>query len=487
MRPHPLNGLAYLDLLPDTLYEPVINHRHGTLQQRCIGVLQWHAALMDGQLPDKDSIDWPLPAPRHHLLKQLRHAGLAKHCRDQAQRSAQVLLDILRWLDDNPVDFSAPGDDITDDHPHTPYKPPPPQARADDDQESVAGSGQQPTTGVQNNHNVSWQQQSERLDDIDTLLQHYHAQRRLGWDLSTGLLHRDAWRDILKLHGKLKHAQYLKYILSLIGRRQLHGATRDTDRQQLQQHSADHRERQDVRSIHAPMETSGITLSDDIGRMLASELAALGHPQLKILWHARRAERMLLSYQFDGVLSEHTPAYDLQASDLSDDRRQHTKHRGPMILCLDTSASMKGQPEALAKAIVLEAFRVALREQRECRLLSFSGPGEIHQHLLDPSELGWHHLLDIISLSFHGGTDLRRVIAETISVIHDKAWREADMLLISDSRFNTDDALQAQLLQCRQSYGLRCFGINVSRWNSRAMEILCDSVFRITDFGRHSN
>jgi len=41
-----------------------------------------------------------------------------------------------------------------------------------------------------------------------------------------------------------------------------------------------------------------------ISRMLPSELVFLGHPQLKMLWHARRAEKALLTYRVEGVLSK---------------------------------------------------------------------------------------------------------------------------------------------------------------------------------------
>ncbi|MBI3187180.1 MAG: hypothetical protein HYZ31_04800, partial [Gammaproteobacteria bacterium] len=51
-------------------------------------------------------------------------------------------------------------------------------------------------------------------------------------------------------------------------------------------------------SAQGAWQTRGIYLSDDISRMLPGELMALGHPLLKSLWHARRAERRLMCYQY---------------------------------------------------------------------------------------------------------------------------------------------------------------------------------------------
>lgn len=58
---------------------------------------------------------------------------------------------------------------------------------------------------------------------------------------------------------------------------------------------------------------------------------------------------------------------------------------GPIILCLDTSGSMRGAREVVAKALALECMRGAHRQQRPCYLYAFSGPGQysafkVNQH-----------------------------------------------------------------------------------------------------------
>jgi uncharacterized protein with von Willebrand factor type A (vWA) domain len=50
---------------------------------------------------------------------------------------------------------------------------------------------------------------------------------------------------------------------------------------------------------------------------------------------------------------------------------------GPIILCLDTSGSMRGAREVVAKALALECMRGAHRQQRPCYLYAFSGPGAL--------------------------------------------------------------------------------------------------------------
>jgi hypothetical protein len=50
--------------------------------------------------------------------------------------------------------------------------------------------------------------------------------------------------------------------------------------------------------------------------------------------------------------------------------------QGPIILCLDTSGSMSGAREVVAKALALECLRGAHRQKRACYLYAFSGPSE---------------------------------------------------------------------------------------------------------------
>ena len=78
---------------------------------------------------------------------------------------------------------------------------------------------------------------------------------------------------------------------------------------------------------------------------------------------------------------------------------------------------MRGAPENIAKAVVLEALRTAHRERRGCLLIAFGGPDElIERELRRPSGRdGLHALLDLIGQSFDGGTDVQAPIERAIA------------------------------------------------------------------------
>lgn len=54
-----------------------------------------------------------------------------------------------------------------------------------------------------------------------------------------------------------------------------------------------------------------------------------------------------------------------------------TADRGPILLCVDTSGSMRGPRETVAKALALECMRAAKEQERSCYVYAFSGPAEV--------------------------------------------------------------------------------------------------------------
>lgn len=56
---------------------------------------------------------------------------------------------------------------------------------------------------------------------------------------------------------------------------------------------------------------------------------------------------------------------------------------GPIIVCLDTSGSMYGAREVVAKAVVLECMRGAHRQDRKCFVYAFRcAPAALCRHAL---------------------------------------------------------------------------------------------------------
>jgi uncharacterized protein with von Willebrand factor type A (vWA) domain len=136
--------------------------------------------------------------------------------------------------------------------------------------------------------------------------------------------------------------------------------------------------------------------------------------------------------------------------------RPEALERGPIIVCLDTSGSMRGAPETIAKAVVLEALRTAHRERRGCLLIAFGGPDETHRARTGARARGdgLQALLELMGQGFDGGTDVQAPIERAIDRVHEARWASADLLIVSDGEFG-------------------CVPATLARWTTRASAWAC--------------
>jgi uncharacterized protein with von Willebrand factor type A (vWA) domain len=229
-----------------------------------------------------------------------------------------------------------------------------------------------------------------------------------------------------------------------------------------------------------------IDRGSDPARMLPSEAAALGHRVLEWTWHARRAERGLLSYAAQAFETAKTkrerPRGEHGAA--KGPRRDH----GPVIVCLDTSGSMFGKPGLVAKAIVAHLLLVAHEEARRCHVFSFSGPGDVVEHTLDLSPSGIEALLTFLLLDFQGGTEVSEPLRRALARHAEEDWQGADILLVSDGEFAVPEQMQWAIEKRRRESNLRVHGLLVGcssacgTGRSTAMETLCDPLHVLGDW-----
>ncbi|MEZ0152393.1 MAG: VWA domain-containing protein [Candidatus Reddybacter sp.] len=309
-----------------------------------------------------------------------------------------------------------------------------------------------------------------------------------GWDLSAGLLTSQGWRDIIRYRQRIKELPELIHFIDTIGRqKKIIGNDKSASvRKSPQNHAPSREQGEGDRSNKTPrkiLEMDGIERGDDINRMLPSEMALLCHPILKTLWHAKRAERLLLLYQHQGkrgLGKKDEGARDKKGS-LSEQghKGKSSLGRGPIIICLDTSGSMHGEPEHIAKAVILEALKIAHREQRPCHLFAFSGPQQSTFHQLDLRRGGLIELLKFLQFSFHGGTDLPQALKLALEKQAEEGWQKADILLVSDGRFPLEKSTLKEIERYKKTRKLRVFGILTGNWQHDGVQAFCNDTLRI--------
>jgi len=251
-----------------------------------------------------------------------------------------------------------------------------------------------------------------------------------------------------------------------------------------------------LRTTAAPSDTRGLSRSGDLARILPSELAllaastALRRPSLRRLFSSRRVERTLTSYERSGWAEEAA-----EPPRGGGDELRPRGEAGPILLCLDTSGSMAGARETVAKALALECLRQARQQGRACTVFAFSGPDECLELLLaspptasarrrSGGSLALGKLLQFLGGSFHGGTDVDEPLRRCVARIGEQAWKDADILLVTDGELPTPNpTLLAQLDALRLERGLRVHGLLVgAAAGEQALRSVCDELTLFTNW-----
>jgi len=323
----------------------------------------------------------------------------------------------------------------------------------------------------------NWQELADSWHELSSVYTEFAGLLGKGWDLSQGILSAEGWRDIIRYRKLLQELPELQQLMATLGRlRDVAGedAISSLSEQVFSPIIRQVTVEQEAWTDRAAMETGGIVLSDELSRLLPSELAMLGHSKLKMLWYAKRAERKLLTYCHCGLMPD--PMQVDQELDINGPptEDQSSKAYGPIIICLDTSASMQGMPETIAKALVLEGLRIAFNEQRPCFVYAFGGLEQVLEHELDLTQGGLTKLLKFLQQSFNGGTDVVHPLLMALEKQKTEDWQGADILLISDGRFPVQTSLFNKVEKLKKQQNLRLHGLLLGNWKSVAINQLCE-------------
>lgn len=194
--------------------------------------------------------------------------------------------------------------------------------------------------------------------------------------------------------------------------------------------------KQRQKTIHSHDEISDVVQGDDIGRLLPSELMKLKHPQLKKLLLRDLMERKAQQYDLKGT---------------------EPLGRGPIVVCIDKSGSMHGEPDIWASAVALALLDIAKKQKRVFGLINFDHAikFEITCDLDDP--LPERGLFEVA----YGGTDNDLAIDRALQIVeqHPGELRKADIILIGDggSYAHRAEALKKKA----DDLGVTIFGIAI--------------------------
>ena len=178
--------------------------------------------------------------------------------------------------------------------------------------------------------------------------------------------------------------------------------------------------RQRTKTIHGMDDMVGIEPGNDLGRLLPSELAQLADDDLQWLALRRYLERSMLQREHRSLEGE---------------------ARGPIVVHVDESGSMAGEPIAMAKAFALAMAWIAKHQKRWICLVGFGTDSQGNYLAMAPEAWDDAKLLDWCQHMFSGGTRSSVPLVNTPAKWEKIGCPEGktDIITITDGQLSVDD------------------------------------------------
>ena len=467
------------------------NHTNtGSILDASAGIQVWRRVLLRGRLPvpvDFESDPWPLEPLFSALSKAVVGLQLPRFVMRHPETVTAVLLTMLRMT----IDFRVQQQQLVD------------NKLVDDDEYIDESSYDRAQVNAANNSNSTLSKEELEtlaqeiasgfideyggvLDGVASLDQLFGANHGLldvqgeqAFGLQDGIWQHSGWQVLPPLQRQLQSMVELRDMIKALGRR----PTADDSNNGL--HRFPPRDLNQEGGMGAQFDpstktsVSGLTLSGSLSEMLPSEAVLLlgSSPVLRRLFLAKKVESKLLSYQLSGwadapSLPRVNPRYR---------PRLPSGPGGPIVVCLDTSWSMSGTREVLSKAVVLACVSAAHKQRRECQVVAFSNErGVMDAGEISADPAGVQRLLEFLSNSFGGGTDVTGALKYAMTTLGSDAMSAADLLLVTDGEIPdppvTEDMMQ-DLDRLKRRTGMQIHGLLVGKSESKPVSKLCTHVY----------
>lgn len=267
----------------------------------------------------------------------------------------------------------------------------------------------------------------------------------IGWSASPGQLESSLLGRLHQLSELLDQMEELRELAEALGRME-----EATDRE--------------GRRDGGREEVVGVRLGGEVATALPGELALLGDPDTEDLFYQRLLDRRLVSLELTGE---------------GDEGRAQGDRRGPVIACIDTSASMEGAPEMAAKALVLAVCRRVIPRGRVVHLILFGGPGERTEIRLRRGLGGLEGMLDFLERSFHSGTDFDGPLLRAMDLLEEDELDLADVLVVTDGLCRAGSDVVDRVQEVRERQGVRVWSVVLGYRDTRGVDPFSDEVYKL--------
>lgn len=215
-------------------------------------------------------------------------------------------------------------------------------------------------------------------------------------------------------------------------------------------------------------EIDGIRVGDDLNTMIPTEVAWLSESETELFFFQKYASKQLQ------LFASKPPSIQQKKTDQERQKKPRLQE-GPMIICIDTSGSMNGKPERIAKSMTMQILMTAKRKNRKCFLITYS----VRAKVLDISKPEhWSKVKSFLKNQFTGGTDGEDMLTFALNALNTDNYSMADVLIISDFEFNLPLSHTRERMEEEQKKGTRFYGLQIGRTHSGYDKVL-DKIWRL--------
>lgn len=207
----------------------------------------------------------------------------------------------------------------------------------------------------------------------------------------------------------------------------------------------------------AKSDISGITVGDDLNSLLPSEIAMLSEKKTQDIFYRNYAEKRLQVF-----------------ASASSGEKKVLRRDGPVIICLDTSSSMNGEPAAVSRMLTIAVAIYAMRRRRKVMVMKYSTSYSC-EAFTRVKEID--KLMNFLRWRGVGGNDENRMFSYIFEkrLPKEPEFDAADILCISDFGWIPLDDDVKQLIADAKAGGMKFYGLGVNLYSGGYGINICDS------------
>lgn len=212
------------------------------------------------------------------------------------------------------------------------------------------------------------------------------------------------------------------------------------------------------------MAICGVTVGNNISKVLPSELMLLRHPAYRGYFYKKYADKQLMQYE-------------LQV--------RNNMGKGSIIVLVDDSGSMYNIPREMARGACFGLADIAKTDKRNFAVNIFSERGQEWKRQYPKGQMNIQETIDLIEASFGGGTSYEGPLSWAMDLIEKESgeFKDADIVLITDGYCDIDNSFRKKLIQAKKKNNFSVIAVTLDNAPAH-MSDWCDHIY--TNFNQDS-